>query len=260
MAPAGVREHLKKMGRRTGLARALLAGDAPLLGKLRRSIARRGLAGTVAAAGTHARYLAHVGRERVWDWRHGTETAQKVEPAHFETASPSLSHAQAYEAITDRSFGRMIRALPLGRGPGRLPLDRCTFIDLGSGKGKALFLASRLPFRQLIGLELSPRLHRIAERNARRFCRGAADGRFCLRCGDAASFRFPPDPTVLFLYNPFQAPVMARVLENIAASLRERPRRFFAIYRNPLLADLFDGSAIFQVLEATPDFRIYAAV
>jgi hypothetical protein len=53
--------------------------------------------------------------------------------------------------------------------------------------------------------------------------------------------------------------VMARVIDNIAASLREHPRRFFAIYRNPLLADLFDGSAIFQALEATPEFRIYAA-
>jgi SAM-dependent methyltransferase len=230
-----------------------------LAAKLRQSIERRGLAGTVSAAGNHARYLTRVARERVWDWRHGTETAGKLEPASFETRAPSLRFAMAYEPITPRSFDSMIRALVIGASPGRLPVDRFSFIDLGSGKGKALFLASRLPFRRLIGVELSPRLHRVAQRNATSFGKGWPDPRITLRCADAASFCFPPDPTVLFLYNPFEAPVMNRVIENIVASVRACSRRFFVIYRNPVLAHLFDCTPSFQVVTATPQFRIYSA-
>ena len=34
-----------------------------------------------------------------------------------------------------------------------------TFIDFGSGKGRALLLASEFPFKRIIGLEFSPELH-----------------------------------------------------------------------------------------------------
>jgi hypothetical protein len=36
---------------------------------------------------------------------------------------------------------------------------------LGSGKGRALLVASELPFAKIIGVELSRELHRIAEQN-----------------------------------------------------------------------------------------------
>lgn len=45
----------------------------------------------------------------------------------------------------------------------RLPLDfeEYTFIDLGSGKGRALLIASEYPFRAVVGVELSPKLHAL---------------------------------------------------------------------------------------------------
>jgi predicted O-methyltransferase YrrM len=48
-------------------------------------------------------------------------------------------------------------------------LEGLTFIDFGSGKGRALWMASEYPFRQLIALEFSPELHRIAEANITRY-------------------------------------------------------------------------------------------
>src|ERR1700674_4645239 len=53
----------------------------------------------------------------------------------------------------------------------RLHLDfqRFGFVDLGSGKGRALLLASDYPFREIIGVELSPKLDRVARDNIARY-------------------------------------------------------------------------------------------
>src|SRR5882672_6400507 len=40
-----------------------------------------------------------------------------------------------------------------------------TFIDLGSGKGRTLLMASDCPFRRILGVELLPPLHTIAQNN-----------------------------------------------------------------------------------------------
>jgi methylase of polypeptide subunit release factors len=40
-----------------------------------------------------------------------------------------------------------------------------TFIDLGSGKGRALVLALSYPFRRVVGVEFALELHRVAEAN-----------------------------------------------------------------------------------------------
>ena len=44
-----------------------------------------------------------------------------------------------------------------------------TFIDIGSGKGRALLLAADYPFRRILGLELLPGLYRVAQQNIRQF-------------------------------------------------------------------------------------------
>ena len=48
-----------------------------------------------------------------------------------------------------------------------LPIDfrEFTFVDLGSGKGRTLLMASEYPFRRIVGVEILPELHRAAEEN-----------------------------------------------------------------------------------------------
>src|ERR1017187_10137955 len=43
------------------------------------------------------------------------------------------------------------------------------FIDLGSGKGRTLLMASDYPFRRIVGVELLPALHRAAQENLSRY-------------------------------------------------------------------------------------------
>ena len=67
--------------------------------------------------------------------------------------------------------------------------EQLVFVDLGSGKGRTLLLASEYPFRRIVGVELSPKLHRIAKTNVEKFrseeqrCRT-----FALHCMDAVRY------------------------------------------------------------------------
>ncbi len=77
-----------------------------------------------------------------------------------------------YFAVAPSVFHAVMRAMLE-----QLHLDchRFCFVDVGSGKGRALLLASDYPFRKIIGVELSPELDRIARANIARY-EEAVDG------------------------------------------------------------------------------------
>lgn len=116
-----------------------------------------------------------------------------------------------------------------------LDLPRFTFVDLGSGKGRALLLALDHGFREVIGVEISPQLERIARENIARYPlrSGALPARSIL--ADAADFDWPPSPLVVYTWNAFTEPVMQRVLGNLRASLQARPREAYLVYIHPEL-------------------------
>lgn len=126
----------------------------------------------------------------------------------------------------------------------RLALDwsQYTFIDIGCGKGRALLLALRHPFRAAIGVELSPELAAVAEENLRSFTAPWRISSVATRVltGDAANFDFPHGPLVLYLYHPFAAPVMRRFLDHLGRNLRVDPRTVYVLYTNPELMKILD--------------------
>jgi SAM-dependent methyltransferase len=112
--------------------------------------------------------------------------------------------------------------------------DQDVFLDYGSGMGRVLLMASRYPFRRVIGVEISAALNEVARQNldrlaGRRRCRDVE-----LWTGDAALFPVPDDASVLFLYNPFHGDVLRQVLRNIRGSLERHPRRIVMIFNNPV--------------------------
>lgn len=113
------------------------------------------------------------------------------------------------------------------------PIDEFTFIDLGAGMGRAVLLASEYPFREAVGVELHPTLARIARKNAAAW-RAAGRGLAPMRivCGDAVEFRFPDGPCVAFLFNPFGAPVLRRLLSKLAKSFAGRAGELDVLYIN----------------------------
>lgn len=164
-----------------------------------------------------------------FDTRHGVDTSGLIWGEDLTTSHPSGYWATGYYGISPSVFWQAMERL-------NLPWDRFTFIDIGAGKGRALMLAQRYPFRRVLGLELSPGLAQISRENLKRFDAwwNLANPFEIVPC-DAAEFSWPPEPSVLFLYHPFAQPVMARFVDRLRNSVREHPREVYLVYANPEL-------------------------
>jgi hypothetical protein len=65
----------------------------------------------------------------------------------------------------------------------------------------------------VVGVELNPTLARIARKNLAVWrASGRAQAPTKIICNDAVDFRLPAGPCLAFLFNPFGAPVMRRLL------------------------------------------------
>jgi SAM-dependent methyltransferase len=135
-----------------------------------------------------------------------------------------------------------------------------TFLDLGSGKGRTLMMASVYPFRRIIGVELLPALNQIAQENLRCY-KSEAQRCFMLDsiCADAAVFPFPYDPLVVYLFNPFPESGLRRVIANLEQSLRAHPRPIFVLYHNPLLESVLAASLVLRKIGGTHQYSVFCA-
>lgn len=145
--------------------------------------------------------------------------------ADYQTTDPLV-----FGEAMDMVGSALDPALPSGSGWGSQFTD-FTFIDLGSGKGRVLLMASEYPFRRIVGVELLPELHAIAQRNLDRLTDAA---RIELVLADARDFEFPNEPLVVFLFNPFPVFVLRAVMENLRRSMQASSSRpVYAVLHNP---------------------------
>jgi predicted RNA methylase len=139
-------------------------------------------------------------------------------------------------------------------------LAEYTFIDLGSGKGRALLMASNYPFRRIVGVELLPALHEIARENIARY-KSESQKSLILEsvCADAAAFPVPDGPIVIYLFNPFPESGLQKAVANLEHSLRTNPRPMFVIYHNPQLGHVFERSPAWRKIAGTNQYSIFSA-
>ena len=159
-----------------------------------------------------------------FDRRHGIDTTGKLALSRLHITSPNVSEATWYEPVPTVGFRRLMHALDIRH-------EDFVFIDYGSGKGRALFLASDYPFKEIIGIEFSEELHEVAERNIQRYRsprqRTRHLGSVCI---DAVDFTLPPVESVLFFYSPFKASIFEKILSNVRRSLAEHPRSLYLVF------------------------------
>jgi hypothetical protein len=157
-----------------------------------------------------------------------------------------------YVPTSPEGFTEMVQCLTV-------PFEDFIFVDCGAGKGRVLLMASELPFRRIIGIEFVIELARIAEANISSY---SSAGQKCknleMICLDATKYQWPNEPTVLFLYHPFERPVMEVFVGNIERSLEAHPRPFFVLYRNPRHGEVWNRSAYFRKMTASPSFAVFS--
>ena len=132
------------------------------------------------------------------------------------------------------------------------------FLDLGSGKGRTLLVASDYPFREIIGVELLPSLHRAAQENIAAY-KSERQKCFAMQsiCADASVFEFPSQPMVLYLFNPLPEDALARALRNLEVSLETSSGKCFLIYHNPVFDSLLLNQPWLEKFSNTSQFAIY---
>jgi SAM-dependent methyltransferase len=139
-----------------------------------------------------------------------------------------------------------------------IDLRTYTFLDLGSGKGRALLLAAMYPFSRIVGVEVQPDLDAIARLNIERF---SADGQLCRciesLCADAREYGLPPTNLVLYLFNPFPDYVLREVLANLVDSARRAPRSIFVLYNAPFEQQEFARVPELQRYYESPQYHLY---
>ncbi|MDQ6826091.1 MAG: class I SAM-dependent methyltransferase [Candidatus Eremiobacteraeota bacterium] len=153
----------------------------------------------------------------------------------------SVAHATHYEPTPVNDFFEFMDALALD-------FAATTFVDVGSGMGRVVFLAAKHPFKQIIGIELSPALHEVAAENLKSW----VDPRQCckdirLARADAATFGFPLGHLVLYLYNPFGRPVLTALLENVLANT-QTTRDLILCYHTPVEREVIESTKAFELL------------
>lgn len=166
-----------------------------------------------------------------FDAAFGVRTSGLVAGRHLKSGHRHDRHATAYFGVAPSVFRQLMERWQKSR-PG-IPIEEFAFVDAGAGMGRALLLAAEMPFCRVTGVELNPTLARIARRNAAVWRKtGRAKTAVKVVCGDAAEFRFPAGKCVLFLFNPFGAAVMRRLLKSVAAQFAGRPEELDLIYVN----------------------------
>jgi hypothetical protein len=149
-----------------------------------------------------------------------------------ENARFGISHI----ASDPYEFSRMMDQL-------EIEFANFTFVDLGSGKGRAVILAAQYPFRRIIGVEFALELHEAAKENiASAKMNSNLKPAIELICNDVATYELPDEPLLLYLFHPFGQTLVRRVPERAIASWRKAPRPISILYMNPVhLSEFIDS-------------------
>ena len=202
-----------------------------------------------------------------FDEEFGVRTSGLVAGRHLKSGHLHDRHATAYYGVAPSVLRALLRRWQKSR-PG-WALEEVSFIDVGAGMGRAMLLTAELPFRQVVGVELNPTLGRIGRKNLAVWrASGRARTPMKLVCGDAVEFPLPEGPCLAFLFNPFGAPVMRRLLAAWRKVLIGRAGELDLIYVNNEqecvleqqsgFARLFLGQVRRSRADAIADHRILA--
>ncbi len=190
-----------------------------------------------------------------FDSKYGIDTQTRVHVSDLETSAPGARFANRYEGTPTAPLRKIIRRLKVDR-------RRFTFIDLGSGKGRVLVIAAQYPFKAIIGIEFSKRLHDIALANLEQYAKQQPNLRSwatSINC-DAGDYNFSNiGNKIIFCYNPFGEELMIRIIDKLTSSC-VLDEETILIYLGPMPSAVSDKLDHFPIIlrgEFLSEFGFY---
>jgi ribosomal protein L11 methylase PrmA len=111
--------------------------------------------------------------------------------------------------------------------------------DFGCGKGRAMIVAAHYGFNNITGIDFAKALCLSAEKNIHETLQLFPSAKFNIICDDVVNYSIKKDQTVFFFFNPFDEVIMLKVVKNILSSLKEKERKIYIMYANPVHKEIF---------------------
>lgn len=147
------------------------------------------------------------------------------DPATVQAPTSSHPFANFYQPVRERPFRALFKNL-------KIPTNG-RFVDIGSGKGKALLLAADIGFNQILGIDLYDELNKVALKNIEKYqSLKPSLQKIEVLSIDAAEYQFLPNDTCIFLNDPFSNEIMEKVVTRVLDSYTQHPRPMHFIYKN----------------------------
>lgn len=158
---------------------------------------------------------------RIFDWYSGTSTA-----------GLAYTQVDAYNADTENwphlgcqwpALSFVLKDMP----------QEGTFVDLGSGKGKALLIAGMLAYQRVVGVEIDCGLAAEARRNVENFRHRKRAGMIESVTASVVEWKVPDDSSIIFMHNPFFGETFKQAMANVFSSYDRNPREMHIVYMFP---------------------------
>ncbi len=111
------------------------------------------------------------------------------------------------------------------------------FVDLGCGEGRVVFFVALQKLKKVIGVEMNKDIIDIARKNLKNLKLRNSPIEFIHT--DAAKYDIK-EGTVFFMFNPFDAITLEKVLNNLRDSITANPRKIRIVYYAPVHQGLLD--------------------
>lgn len=181
-------------------------------------------------------YFFMYGMEDDFDKKYGVSTYEEVRTSAAGIEDEVIrANSFKYVGVREEVIRHILTTITKRLKPGEF-----TFIDLGCGKGRALIAASWFPFREIIGVEVSPLHTELAKKNINTYLSSPIAKKLTrcnnitVNCSNAADYSFPDANLLVYMYRPFQGPIFQGVLDNLSKFQSATGRRVFVAFCCPI--------------------------
>ena len=186
-----------------------------------------------------------------FDQRFGTDTSGLIPGEVIARGTAAMPvELPAYYGIAPNIL-RGVLDVWLQRTAPLAPIEETVFLDVGAGKGRAMLLAAQHPFLRVEGVELNADLAAIAQQNVETWSSHFAAEQLApiaLYQSDAILHPLPVEPTLAFLFHPFERTLMRRFLRHVEESRRKTNAPFDLLYVNAEHSSMVGTNSAFTLV------------
>lgn len=179
----------------------------------------------------------------IHDLKSGIYTWQRHSLAQKNILSKNKENATEYSPTPASALRKLFSKIELPQNS--------HFVDIGSGKGRVLLLASAYRFTKIIGIEFCRDFVEIAERNITHSQRKNKHAMppIEMYLMDASEYRFSNSDNVIYMFDPFNSIVLNEVLRNLQNSIDSFPRQIYLIYLLPAFDEQIRRFGLFSFMK-----------